>query len=102
MQSHSMAEVEIEALQSQERPDADACRPDLGNHAMAHGCGLDPITPEVRDSVQAVVRSRLSRSELAHHRLFEQVERQQALIDDEIVKCARVEATRPRQLHAGA
>ena len=47
MQSHSMAEVEIEALQSQERPDADAYRTDSGNHAMAHGCGLDPLTDRV-------------------------------------------------------
>jgi hypothetical protein len=42
-----MAEVEIEALQSQERPDADAYRPDSGNHAVANGCGLDPLTDRV-------------------------------------------------------
>jgi len=44
MQSHSMTEVEIDFLQSQQRPDADMYQPDLGNHAMAHGRGLDPRT----------------------------------------------------------
>jgi hypothetical protein len=42
MQSHSMTEVEIESLQSQQRPDADVYQPDSSNCAMAHGCGLDP------------------------------------------------------------
>ena len=39
-----MTEVEIESLQSQQRPDADVYLPDSGNHAMAHGRGLDPRT----------------------------------------------------------
>src|SRR5262245_60916523 len=43
MQSHAMAKVEIEALQSQERPDADAYRIDAGDHALAQGCGLDSL-----------------------------------------------------------
>jgi hypothetical protein len=42
MQSHSMTEVEIEPLQSQQRPDADVYLLDSGNHAMARGRGLDP------------------------------------------------------------
>jgi hypothetical protein len=42
MQSHSMTEVEIESLQSQQRPDADVYHTDSGNYAMAHGRGLDP------------------------------------------------------------
>ena len=44
MQSHSMTEVEIQSLQSQQRPDADVHQPDSGNHAMARGRGLDPRT----------------------------------------------------------
>jgi hypothetical protein len=47
MQSHFMTEVEIESLQSQQRPDADVYQPDSGNHAMAHGRGLDPRTHRV-------------------------------------------------------
>jgi hypothetical protein len=47
MQSHSMTEVEIESLQSQQRPDADVYQPDSGNHAMAHGRRLDPRTHRV-------------------------------------------------------
>jgi len=39
-----MTEVEIESLQSQQRPDADVYPPNSGNHAMAHGRGLDPRT----------------------------------------------------------
>jgi hypothetical protein len=42
MQSHSMTELEIESLQSQQRPDADVYHTDSGNRAMAHGLGLDP------------------------------------------------------------
>jgi hypothetical protein len=42
MQSHSMTELEIESLQSQQRPDADVYYTDSGNRAMAHGLGLDP------------------------------------------------------------
>ena len=42
-----MTEVEIESLQSQQRPDADVYQPDSGNHAMAHGRGLDPRTHRV-------------------------------------------------------
>ena len=42
-----MTEVEIESLQSQQRPDADVYQPDSGNHAMAHGRGLDPRTHSV-------------------------------------------------------
>jgi hypothetical protein len=37
MQSHSMTEVEIDSLQSQQRPEADVHQPDSGTHAMAHG-----------------------------------------------------------------
>jgi hypothetical protein len=37
-----MTEVEIESLQSQQRPDADVYHTDSGNRAMAHGRGLDP------------------------------------------------------------
>jgi hypothetical protein len=47
MQSHSMTEVEIESLQSQQRPDADVYQPDSSNCAMAHGCGLDPRSHRV-------------------------------------------------------
>jgi hypothetical protein len=47
MQSHSMTEVEIEPLQSQQRPDADVYLLDSGNHAMARGRGLDPRTRRV-------------------------------------------------------
>jgi hypothetical protein len=42
-----MTEVEIESLQSQQRPDADVYQPNSGNHAMAHGRGLDPRTHRV-------------------------------------------------------
>jgi hypothetical protein len=42
-----MTEVEIESLQSQQRPDADVYKPDTGSHAMAHGRGLDPHTHRV-------------------------------------------------------
>jgi hypothetical protein len=42
MQSHSMTEIEIESLQSKQRPDADVYHTDSGNRAMAHGLGLDP------------------------------------------------------------
>jgi hypothetical protein len=42
-----MTEVEIESLQSQQRPDADVYQPDSSNCAMAHGCGLDPRTNRV-------------------------------------------------------
>jgi hypothetical protein len=37
-----MTEVEIESLQSQQRPDADMYHTDSGNRAMARGLGLDP------------------------------------------------------------
>jgi hypothetical protein len=37
-----MTEVEIESLQSQQRPDADVYHADSGNRAMAHRLGLDP------------------------------------------------------------
>jgi hypothetical protein len=47
MQSHSMPEVEIESLESQQRPDADVYEPDSGNCAMAHGSGLDPRSHHV-------------------------------------------------------
>jgi hypothetical protein len=47
MQSHSVTEVEIDSLQSQQRPDADVYQPDSGNYAMAHGCGLDPCSHRV-------------------------------------------------------
>jgi hypothetical protein len=42
MQSHSMPKLEIESLQSQQRPDADVYFTDSGNRAMARGLGLDP------------------------------------------------------------
>ena len=42
-----MTEVEIESLQSQQRPDADVYHADSGNYAMAHGCGLDPRSRRV-------------------------------------------------------
>jgi hypothetical protein len=42
MQSHSMTEIEIESLQSQQGPDADVYCTDSGNRAMARGLGLDP------------------------------------------------------------
>jgi hypothetical protein len=47
MQSHSMTEVEIESRKAQQRPDADVYQPNSGNHAMAHGRGLDPRTHRV-------------------------------------------------------
>jgi hypothetical protein len=40
MQSHSMTEVEIESLQSQQRPNTDVHQPDSGNRVMAPGRGL--------------------------------------------------------------
>jgi hypothetical protein len=42
MQAHSMTEIEIESLQSHQRPDADVYHTDSGNRAMAHGLGFDP------------------------------------------------------------
>jgi len=36
--------AELTRLQPQERPDADVYLPNSGDHAMAHGCGLDPRT----------------------------------------------------------
>jgi hypothetical protein len=42
MQSHSRPKVEIESLQSQQRPGADVYEPDSSNRAMAHSRGLDP------------------------------------------------------------
>jgi hypothetical protein len=42
-----MTEVEIESLQSQQRPDTDVYQPYLGNRAMAHGRGLNPHTNRV-------------------------------------------------------
>jgi hypothetical protein len=47
MQSHSRPKVEIESLQSQQRPDADVYHTDSGNRAMAHGRGLDPRSHRV-------------------------------------------------------
>jgi hypothetical protein len=47
MQSHSMTEVEIESLQSQQRPDADVYHTDSSDRAMAHGRGLDPRSHRV-------------------------------------------------------
>jgi hypothetical protein len=41
-ESHSMTEVEIESIHSQQRPDADVYHTDSSNRAMAHGRGLDP------------------------------------------------------------
>src|SRR6185436_5283574 len=43
MQSHSIAEVEIETFQSHERPNADADRTDSNGHSMSRGGGLDPL-----------------------------------------------------------
>jgi hypothetical protein len=42
MQSHSIPKVEIESLQSQQRPDADVYHADSSNRAIANGRGLDP------------------------------------------------------------
>jgi hypothetical protein len=42
MQLHSRPKVEIESLQSQERPDADVYYADSGNRTMVRGRGLDP------------------------------------------------------------
>jgi hypothetical protein len=50
MQSHSMTEVEIEFLKSQQRPDANVYPPNSGNHAVAHGRGLDPHAHRVLES----------------------------------------------------
>jgi hypothetical protein len=44
MQSHSMPELEIESVQSHQRPDADMYQPDSGNQAMVRGRGLNPRT----------------------------------------------------------
>jgi len=49
MQSHSRPKVEIESLQSQQRPDADVYYTDSDNRAMAHGLGLDPRSHPVLD-----------------------------------------------------
>jgi hypothetical protein len=42
-----MTELEIESLQSQQRPDADVYYTDSGNRAMAHGRRLDPCSHPV-------------------------------------------------------
>jgi hypothetical protein len=42
LQAHSIPKLEIESLQSQQRPDADVYHTDSGNRAMADGLGLDP------------------------------------------------------------
>jgi hypothetical protein len=42
-----MTEVEIESLQSQQRPATDVYHTDSGNRAMAHGLGLDPRSHRV-------------------------------------------------------
>jgi hypothetical protein len=42
-----MTEVEIESLQSQQRPDTDVYHTDSSNRAMAHGRGLDPSSHPV-------------------------------------------------------
>jgi hypothetical protein len=47
MYAQSMTEVEIESLQSQQRPDTDVYQPDSGNCAMANGRGLYPRTNRV-------------------------------------------------------
>jgi hypothetical protein len=47
MQSHSIPKLEIESLQSQQRPDADVYDTDSGNRAMAHDRGLDPRSHRV-------------------------------------------------------
>ncbi len=44
VQSRSVAEVEIEVREAQERPHTDAYRTDSDNHSMTHGCGLDALT----------------------------------------------------------
>jgi hypothetical protein len=41
-------------------------------------------------------------AKLGHHCFLQQIERQQALIDDEVVERERIEPTRLRQLHASA
>jgi hypothetical protein len=50
MQSHSMTEVEIESREAQQWPDANVYLPDSGNHAVAHGRGLDPRAHRVLES----------------------------------------------------
>jgi hypothetical protein len=47
MQPHTRPKIEIESLQSQQRPDADVYQPDSGNCATAHGCRLDPRSHRV-------------------------------------------------------
>jgi hypothetical protein len=44
VQSRTVAEIEIHVRKAQERPQTDAYRTDSGNHSMAHGRGLDPLT----------------------------------------------------------
>jgi hypothetical protein len=69
MQSHSMTEIEIDSLQSQQWPNADVYYTDSGNRAMAHGLGLDPRSHLVLDqgsqqqSGQAYYQGRGDRSE---------------------------------------
>jgi hypothetical protein len=43
----SMTEVEVDSLQSQQRPDTNVYQPDSGNCAMAHGRGIYPRTNRV-------------------------------------------------------
>ena len=44
MQSCAMTQVEIESLQSQQRPDADVYALDSSDQAMARSFGLNPCT----------------------------------------------------------
>jgi hypothetical protein len=44
MQLHFMTEVEIDSLQSHQRPEADMHYTDSSDRAMTYGSGLDPST----------------------------------------------------------
>jgi hypothetical protein len=47
MQPHTMTEVEIDSLQSQQRPDTDAYQPYMGDRAVAPDRRLNPHTNRV-------------------------------------------------------
>jgi hypothetical protein len=67
-----------------------------GNYAARHPC-------RAREEKRSCERELLlARDELRHHCLLQQVERQHALVDDEIMEGERIEATGARQLHASA
>jgi hypothetical protein len=53
-----MTEIEIESLQSQQRPDTKVYLPDSGNCAIAHDCGLYPLTNRVLERGSQQQRNR--------------------------------------------